>query len=497
MYSLLELTDGYKLDHRRQYSPGTEYVLSNLTARSVRDERFKGCVFFGLQGFLQEFLVENAWDTFFSRPIEHVLDEYYSLVRDYLGESAARAIGTDHIYDLHSLGYIPLEFKALPEGAIVPIGVPMFTYENTDPRFFWVTNYFETLLSSYVWKMCRNATVAHEYRKIFDKYAKLTGGDPDFIPWQGHDFSFRGMSGPEDAARSGSGHLLAFTGSDTVPSIRWLRKYYDAQGLIAGSVPATEHSVMCSGGQEDEYGTITRILDLYPTGPVSEVMDTWDLWKVIEEYLPRMKDKILARDGKLVIRPDSGDPVKILCGDPDKGKYGKPATTRDWTIYKGVIESLWDIFKGTKTSKDFCQLDSHIGSIYGDSITLDRADEICERLANKGFASTNWVAGIGSYTYQYGTRDDFGMAVKATWIQNNGEDRLLQKDPVTGKGKKSAKGQLVVLDTKLGYKLKDGYTKAQKQEWKGYDQLKSVWRNGTFIVRRNLGEIRERLAGYR
>lgn len=496
MYSLIELTDGYKLDHRRQYSPGTEYVLSNLTARSVRDDRFKGCVFFGLQGFLQEFLIENAQATFFSRPLEEVIQEYYDLVKDYLGPDAAKAIGTDHIAELHKLGYIPLEFKALPEGAVVPIGVPMLTYENTDPRFFWVTNYFETLLSSVIWKACRNATIALEYRKIFDKYAKLTGGDPTFVQWQGHDFAFRGMGGPEDTARSNSGHLLSFTGSDSVPCIRWLKKYYDATGLIAGSVPATEHSVMCSGGQEDEYGTITRILDLYPTGPVSEVMDTWDLWKVIEEYLPRMKDKIMARDGKLVIRPDSGDPIKILCGDPSLGAHSKPSG-RDRTVYDGVITSLWDIFQGTKTPKDYKVLDSHIGSIYGDSITLNRADEICERLANKGFASTNWVAGIGSYTYQYGTRDDFGMAVKATWIQNNGKDRLLQKDPVTGYGKKSAKGQLVVFETKSGYKLSDGYTKAEKQAWREYDKLKPVWRNGSFIVRRSLGEIRDRLSQYR
>lgn len=486
MYSLIELTDGYKLDHRRQYAPGTEYVLSNLTARSVRDARFSGCVFYGLQGFLQEFLMENASTTFFNRELAEVVEEYHELVTEYLGTDAAKAIGTDHIADLWRLGYIPLEFRALPEGSVVPIGVPMFTYENTDPRFFWVTNYFETLLSSVIWKACRNATIALEYRKIFDKYAKLTGGDPEFVQWQGHDFAFRGMGGPEDTARSNSGHLLSFTGSDSVPCIRWLKKYYDATGLIAGSVPATEHSVMCSGGQEDEYGTISRILDLYPAGPVSEVMDTWDLWKVIEDYLPRMKDKIMARDGKLVIRPDSGNPPDILCGDP---AYAWGTVQR-----KGVITSLYEIFAGTQTSKGFKVLDSHIGSIYGDSITLDRATEINERLMDKGFASTNWVAGIGSYTYQYGTRDDFGMAVKATWTQRNGKDQLLQKDPVTGTGKKSAKGQLVVLETDDGnYKLKDGYTKQEKQNWREYDMLKPVWRNGAFIVRRNLDEIRGRI----
>jgi nicotinamide phosphoribosyltransferase len=485
MSNLLTLTDGYKLDHRRQYAPGTEYVYSNFTARSVRDSTFNKVIFFGLQGFLQEFLMEKAEKTFFSRNKDDVLDEYQKLLEGYLGFDAAKAIGVEHISDLHDLGYIPLEFRALLEGTHVPIKVPMFTIENTLPEFFWLTNYFETLLSSTVWKMCRNATIALRYRKVFEKYAKETGADPSFIQWQGHDFSFRGMSGPEDAARAGSGHLLSFTGSDTIPCIPYLQRYYDATGLIAGTVPATEHSVMCSGGKEGELATFSRLLDLYPSGIVSVVSDTWDLWEVLGQYLPKLKDKIMSRSGKLVIRPDSGDPVKILCGDPNH-----PSQLGRW----GVVETLWKTFGGTTTNGGRV-LDPHIGVIYGDSITLERQEQILSILKNKGFASSNVVLGIGSYTYQYSTRDEFGMAMKATWTLNNGKDTMLHKDPVTDNGtKKSAKGRIAVIRSSTKDLLMfDGLTKTRWEEFNKVNELQPVWRNGQFVRRQTLGDIRDRV----
>lgn len=489
--SLVALTDGYKLGHRPQYAPGTEFVLSNFTARSARDESFKKCIFLGLQGFLQEFFMEEA-KKFFNSDIRDVVEDYEASLTEYFGPAVAKSIGSDHIAALHRLGYIPLLFKALPEGTAVPLQVPMFTAQNTDKDFFWVVNYFETLISSYVWKISRNATVARRYRQIFDKYAKLTGGDPAFVDWQGHDFSFRGMSGPEDAIRN-IGHLASFLGSDTFPTIKYLKRYYDATGIIAMSVPATEHSVMCSGGKESEQETISRIMDLYPTGTHSQVMDTWDLWKVIDEYLPNLKDKIMARDGKLVVRPDSGDPELILCGDP---AYPLGSTPRN-----GVIKTLWNNFGGTQVKGlkgEFLALDTHIGTIYGDSITTSRADRICSKLMEDGLCSTNWVAGVGSYTYQYTTRDDFGMAVKATWALNNGEDRLLQKDPVTGNRlKKSAKGQMVVLKKSDGeYLMLDGMTSYEASKFEEVDELKPVWWNGRFTKngRTNWKEVRQRVS---
>jgi nicotinamide phosphoribosyltransferase len=177
---------------------------------------------------------------------------------------------------------------------------------------------------------------------------------------------------------------------------------------------------MCSGGKDDEIGTFRRLLETYPTGILSVVSDTWDLWKVCTEHVVTLKEEIMARDGKLVIRPDSGNPADILCGlntGPDM-YHTKIAL---YPAYKGVIELLWDVFGGTINEQGYKVLDPHIGAIYGDSITIERAEEICKRLEDKGFASTNVVLGIGSFTYQYNTRDTFGFAMKATYVEVNGE----------------------------------------------------------------------------
>jgi nicotinamide phosphoribosyltransferase len=484
----ITLTDGYKLDHRRQYPPGTQYVYSNFTPRSTRIPGQDKVVFFGLQYFLKRYLGEIANDTFFHRPRARVLCEYENLVKSYLGPEAANAIGINHIADLHDLGYIPLQFWALPEGTRVPLRVPMFTFQNTHPDFGWVTNYIETLLSSVLWLGCTSATTAYRYRKLLSEYARKTG-DEAFVGWQAHDFSFRGMASPEAAALSGAAHLLSFTGTDTIPAIKLLERYYGATGLIGGSVAATEHSVMCAGGQSDELETFRRLLKLYPTGILSVVSDTWDLWNVVGNILPQLKDEILARDGKLVIRPDSGNPADILCG-PLRVGFGSGLSPEG----KGVIELLWDIFGGTTNEKGYRVLNPRIGAIYGDSITEDRARDICARLEGKGFATTNVVLGVGSYTYTYVTRDTNGFAVKATWAQVNDQEHQLFKDPVTDDGvKRSAKGRLVVMRVEEELTLIDGLN---TDEWTALhgDQLHDVWSENKFAFHQSLTAVRETLA---
>jgi nicotinamide phosphoribosyltransferase len=362
--------------------------------------------------------------------------------------------------------------------------VPMFTMYNTKPEFFWLTNYFETLVSAVVWMPCTSATIAKEYRKVLDKFATETSSIPEFVDWQGHDFSMRGMAGIEAAVISASGHLLSFTGTDTIPAIELLEKYYNANSdkeLIGGSVAATEHSVMCMGTLEDEIGTFKRLIcEVYPNGIVSIVSDTWDLWKVLTEYMPQLKKEVLARNGKVVIRPDSGDPIKIICGNPE----GKTEAER-----KGVIELLWDTFGGQTNSKGYKELDPHIGAIYGDSITVERATKICEGLKAKGFASTNVVLGIGSYTYQYNTRDTFGFAMKATYGEVNGVGREIFKNPITDDGtKKSAKGLMKIELEANTFVLKDQASWSEEKT----GELKEVFRDGEILIDQSLSEIRKR-----
>jgi nicotinamide phosphoribosyltransferase len=328
----------------------------------------------------------------------------------------------------------------------------------------------------------------------------------------------RGMDSVDAVISSGLGHLTSFLGSDSLPTIYGARKYYNATAQVCGSVNATEHSVMCAGGKEDEVDTFRRLLETYPIGILSVVSDTWDLWKVCTEHVVTLKEEILARDGKLVIRPDSGDPVDIICGanitktnihgDNDVITYlGKVAEINPTDEYlnkpevKGVIELLWDVFGGTVNEQGYKVLDPHIGAIYGDSITIDRAEEICKRLEAKGFASTNIVLGVGSFTYQYNTRDTFGFAMKATYVEVNKpkfkgdfnpEGREIFKDPITDDGtKKSATGLLAVFENEINgsYELHDHC------DWntESSSELKVIYQDGKFAIRVTLEEIRSRL----
>jgi nicotinamide phosphoribosyltransferase len=479
--SPIHFTDGYKVDHRSQYPEGTELVYSNLTPRKSRMPAVQSVVFFGMQYAIKKYLIEDFDRNFFQQPKAQVTARYKRRIEAYLGVGA---IAYKHIEALHDLGYMPLEIRALPEGVRVPVKVPMFTVHNTVPEFFWLTNYLETLLSVCLWMPCTSATLAAEYRKMLDAYARETGSDPDFVQWQGHDFSFRGMGSVESAMMSGAAHLLSFSGTDTIPAIDFLEQYYGAdveKELVGGSVPATEHSVMCMGTQDGEIETFRRLIeDVYPRGIVSIVSDTWDFWQVTAEFIPQLKSTILARDGKVVIRPDSGDPVHIICGDP-AARPGSPE-------HKGAVECLWDTFGGSLTEKGFKLLDPHIGVIYGDSITLERCRAICEGLIAKGFASANLVFGIGAYTYQYVTRDTFGFAVKATYGEVQGEGRAIFKDPKTDDGaKRSARGLLRVDRVQGVLTLKDNCT---WEEANG-GLLEPVFRDGKLLREWKLGDIRD------
>lgn len=535
----LAQTDFYKTNHYRMYPENTSRIYSNFTPRKSRMSGVNEVVVFGLQYFILEYLIEQWNRNFFGNDMfrtndykKAVIANYQRLMDNTLGKGS---VTTEHLEKLWDLGYMPLHIKALPEGTLCPIGVPCLTITNTVDHASWLVNYLETILSCTVWQPMTSATIAYEYKKLLTKYALETTGSADFVQFQGHDFSMRGMSSLESACTSGAAHLLSFVGTDTVPAITFLERYYGAdieKTLVGTSVPATEHSVMCMGTKDDEIGTFKRLLDLYPSGILSVVSDTWDLWKVLTEYLPTLKEEILARDGKLVIRPDSGDPVDIICGLEKKEGFvlferegqlrlrdnntsvSKPVTMPE---FKGVIELLWDTFGGKINDNGYKELDPHIGAIYGDSITLERADAICERLKAKGFASTNIVFGIGSYTYQYNTRDTFGFAMKATYgelledevAEFSSEEVLTKKvvtreifkAPITDSGeKKSARGLLNV-NYALNHDPKgDEYDTPRLklfqqvtpyEETKG--ELQTVFLDGKLVKFQTLSEIRNRL----
>lgn len=496
-------TDSYKLSHRIMYPEGTTNVYSNYTNRSSRIDGINHVVHFGLQAYLTD--LQEDYERFFAAPKEQVVEEY----RQNTSTFVSPGFSLEMVEDLHDLGYLPVEFKAVKEGTLVPIKVPTLTIESTHPKFAWVVNYLETNLSASIWHPSTVATIAWDLRRQFDKAAEQTSSTPEATDFQLHDFSYRGQVNWLAAATSGAAHLLSSFGTDSVPSIGYVNHYYPGDnGLVGASVPATEHSVMCAGGKESELETFDRLLDLFPDGILSVVSDTWDFYKVLTEYLPQLKDKIMAREGKLVIRPDSGDPADIICGlntngnhvwDAGNSKYlsfydednnlvtGKTETPEE----KGAIEILWDLFGGTVNDKGYKELDSHIGLIYGDSMNRARIIDINNRLASKGFASTNWVAGVGSYAYQMNTRDTFGSAVKATEVENNGVRYNIFKNPKTDNGvKKSATGRLAVIHENGTLKLIEKATPEQE----AMSELKSVWKDGKFVRTQTFADVRETLA---
>lgn len=505
------LVDGYKVGHKFQYAPDTTFVFSNFTARSDRlakglTEYINGEILWaGLQGAVRE-LHEMFQTSFFNQPKEKVVAEYKRQMDNYLGVGA---VATDHIEALHDLRYLPVEIAALPEGSLVPVRVPVFTINNTRHEFAWVTNMLETVLSSMVWQSTTNATVAFQYRMLIEDYAMKTGAPLDFVLWQGHDFSFRGMAGPEAATRSGAMHLLSFLGTDTVPAITYLEDYYEGyKTYVGGSVPASEHSVSSTNilalqeqfkDTEDplleaEKAFFKRyITEIYPSGVASYVADTYDFWGVLTKVAPACKSEIMARTpnalglNKVVFRPDSGDPVDILCGNPN-------AETEHER--KGAVEVLWDTFGGTITDKGFKVLDQHVGLIYGDSINLERCKMILEKLTAKGFASCNVVFGVGSYTYQYNTRDTYGFAIKSTATVVGDKFIKVFKDPKTDSGvKKSAKGLLVVVESENGYELIDDLDVDAYNKLSAKNKLYVMYHNGVFYkdVDNSLVGIRNRI----
>lgn len=513
--------DFYKVGHINQYPEGTNVVYSNFTPRSGKysNTGTDRVVFAGLQYLIKDYLIDDWNDTFFNQPKEVVVNKYQRRVSNALGFK----VDVSHLEKLHDLGYLPISIRALPEGSVVPYKIPFFTIENTLPEFYWVTNMLEIVLSNEIWAISTAATTYNAYRKNFLKYAIETGSPVEFIPFQGHDFSYRGMMGRHAGAATGLGALLAGSvGTDTIPAIDLAEDFYFANSdseLIGASVNATEHSVMCAGAKESEFETYKRLInDVYPEGILSIVSDTWDFWGVVTDFLPRLKDDIMKRNGKVVIRPDSGDPVKILTGYlPSEyitigGKHydmkyaalepnsfpesyfvvpNAPELTQ--AEVDGLIKTLYDIFGGTTTSNGFKVMDEHIGAIYGDSITIQRQVEILERLKLKGFASANVVLGIGSYTYQMVTRDTHGMAMKATYVEVNGEPRPIFKDPKTDDGtKKSAKGLLMVTRIGKDFELRDEVSRNEQKR----GALELVFENGIAYNQQTLQQVRDTVKSF-
>uniref|UniRef100_A0AAU8GFB5 Nicotinamide phosphoribosyltransferase n=1 Tax=Salmonella phage vB_SEnST11_KE23 TaxID=3161174 RepID=A0AAU8GFB5_9CAUD len=549
------MADWYKPSHISMYNKKSEIVQDNMTPRSTKyfthfsDEDHR-VMFAGLQGFIKWFLIDFFNDEFFSKPKDVVIGKFKRVCDTAIGPDMVETWGFEK---LHDLGYLPLEIRALPEGTLSPVQVPMFTIQNTHPDFYWLPNYLESVISSETWKTITTATIFWQYRKLSEKWASETCDNNLHVPFQNHCFAFRGESGIHDAAQSEFGHLINSMGTDTIPAILYAEAYYGMEDkFVAGSIPASEHSVATTNigfivarlqGENPGLSLdVARFLaeveflkhyitEIFPKGFVSYVADSYDFWAIITKAAAILKDDIMARDGRVVFRPDSGIPEHIIAGyrclgefddwsdahtalqdDSNsevakiEGKYHRILVDDEDNAFfdfqesgledhevKGAVECLWEIFGGEVNSKGYKVLDGHVGLIYGDSITVARAKDIFERLKDRGFASSNIVFGVGSYTTQYTTRDSLGMAVKATGAVIDGKQIMVVKEPKTDMGKKSAKGFLkVVRDENNDLKLVDNLEVDDVQS--ADNELRRVFYNGKLMIDEDLTTIRERAA---
>lgn len=484
------LIDFYKAVHAEMLPKDITKSVSYFTPRMSRVKRWDYVVMFGLQGFIKTYLIDYFNNEFFNRPFDEVISEYKRVMDASLGKDAYKI---DKIEDLHKLGYLPIEIVALPEGTIVPMRVPMFGITNTHPDFAWLPQSLESLISAESWHPMLAATVGYTYRQIVNKYYGLTCDDNIPRARALGAFDFRGEECTDSAIKAGAGWCLSFLNTATVPTIPYLEKNYNCDCTkepVAFGSSSTEHSVMCSNYavDGDEITLLRRLLtEIYPNTSFSAVLDSYDYWNVIDNILPQLKTEIMNHNGCMLMRGDSGDCVEVVTK----------------TVFK-----LWDEFGGTINSKGYKVLDPHVKAIYGDSITVQRCEEIYKILMENGFACSNVALGVGSFSFQCieedgilkpFTRDTFSSCIKATYCEIDGKPFPIFKNPKDGGFKKSQRGCCVVVETPgKGLVHVDGRTWDEAHvsgEDAKVNLLQPIFKNGCLIKEQSLSEIRNILHG--
>jgi len=454
-------TDSYKASHFLQYPEGATRVSSYIEPRGGQ---FDEIVFFGLQAFIKEYLMT---------PITQEDVEAAKVLFEAHGEPFNYE-GWMQIAGLPN-GKLPIEIKALPEGTVTQPGIPQVQVVNTDPRFPWLTSYIETALLRAVWYPSTVASLSRKAKQIIYQGLVETADDPDAeIGFKLHDFGARGATCSEAALLGGMAHLINFLGTDTVEGLVGAIAYYGADGPVGFSIPATEHSTVTSWGRDGELAMFKNLLEKHPTGLVACVSDSYDIFKATREYWgEELRDAVLAREGTLVVRPDSGDP----CNMP-----------------LDVIEILMEQFGYTVNSKGFKVLPPQVRVIQGDGMNIDTIRQLVMNAYDRGLSIENFAMGMGGGLLQKVDRDTCKYAMKANAVEIDGEWRDVFKDPITDQGKKSKRGRQMVA-------IIDGeYTalpldQMPKDSGHGIaDQLRPVYRDGVLLADDTFEDVRERAA---
>jgi len=462
------MSDSYKATHWKQYPKGTTKVYSYLESRGGK---FNNTLFYGLQYFIKKYLAGQV-------VTEDKIQRAKKLWDAHLGPGLFNEAGWRHILTVHG-GKLPIKIKAVPEGLNIPVKNVLMTVENTDDQVPWLTNYIETLLLQ-VWYPTTVSTLSREIKKVLIKYLQKTTSYTKeeikgIVNFMLHDFGYRGVSSVESAGLGGSAHIINFMGTDTVAAIEMAQEFYNTNNILAFSIPASEHSTITSWGEPNEVKAMENMLDQYPTGLVACVSDSFDIIKACGMYWGGvLRTKILQRDGRLVVRPDSGDPVQTL---------------------KQVFNILWNRFGGTTNEKGFKVLDPHIRVIQGDGVNYESIIEILDMMVNEGFSVENIAFGMGGALLQKVDRDTQKFAFKCSSIIINGEEADVQKNPIeidangqrVQSFKKSKAGRLKLMkDTEGNF-----YTQEHSHDEEG-DCLITVFLNGDILKEWTFEEIRER-----
>lgn len=488
MYKInsLLLKDFYKAVHSEMLNPGMTKSVSYYTPRKSRVNRWPKVVNFGLQMFIKNWLIDEFNENFFNRPEDEVVAEYKRVLDNAMGKDI---YDINKVRKLHKLGYLPIEIISIPEGIEVPMRCPIFGITNTHDEFAWLPQALESLISAEVWYPMITATVGHTYRQIVDKYYDLTCDDN--IPHRRAlgNFDFRGDMGVDAALKAAAGWLMSFVNTATVPAIPFMEQMYNCDCTkeeVGFGAVSTEHFVMCSNFavDGDERTFLKRLLtELYPNTSFSCVCDSYDYWNVVENILPSLKDEIMAHNGCFLVRGDSGDCVDVVTK----------------TVFK-----LWELFGGTVNTKGYKVLDPHVKALYGDSITVERAEKIYQILMDNGFAASNVSLGVGSFSMHCieedgmlkpFTRDTFSSCIKACDAIINGKEYPIFKDPKTdretGDGfKKSQRGacRVFLKDGELTYE--DGLTYEESLK---NNIMRPIFRDGKLLVDYTIKQVRNQL----
>jgi nicotinamide phosphoribosyltransferase len=444
-------TDSYKVGMNLMYPPNTTGVYSYIESRGGRYDQ---TVFFGLQAFIKEYLLEPITQSDIDLA-DHILTAH--------GEPFNRA-GWEYILRTHK-GFLPVIIRAVPEGTVVPVRNVLATIENTDPECYWLTTWLETALLRAIWYPTTVATQSWTIRKLILKYLEETG-DPALIDFKLHDFSARGVSSIETAGIGGASHLVSFMGTDTITGMLYAREYYGA-GVSGFSIPASEHSISTSYGKNEKQYVLNMIDQFAKPGSIfAMVADTFNVYEFAKMLGDdqEIKEKILAHaktGGFVVVRPDSGDPVQVN---------------------RELIKILSERFGWTTNSKGFKVLNA-VRLIQGDGVNEHTIDTILSTLATYGWSADNISFGMGGALGQMVNRDTQKFAMKASSVCIDGVWRDVQKDPITDPGKRSKAGRVTL------YKNRDGSYYSGVEDWPS-PAMETVFKNGELVTEYTFEEVR-------